>query len=99
MDNGDLQEEFGVDVPFVGRRRNRPTPSFRVGRDVYVGYFVVFRPSDGDNRPFWIAQALINVDAELVEHPHSVLIQYWKPSTSSDHIQETYNGWDGERSM
>jgi hypothetical protein len=30
MDNGDLQEEFGVDAPFVDRRHDRPTPSFRV---------------------------------------------------------------------
>jgi hypothetical protein len=49
MDNGDLQEEFGIDAPFVDRRRDRLAPSFRVGRDVYAGYFVVLRPSDGDN--------------------------------------------------
>jgi hypothetical protein len=96
MDHGELREEFGIDARFVGRRRDRPTPSFRVGQDVYAGYFVVLRPCDGDNRSFWIARALTNVDAELVEHPQCLLIQYWKPS---DHIQETYDGWDGERSM
>jgi hypothetical protein len=90
---------FGVDAPFVGRRRDRPAPLFRVGRDVYAGYFVVLRPSDGDKRPFWIARALTNVDAEPVEHPQCILIQYWKPSASSYHIQETYSGWDGDRSM
>jgi hypothetical protein len=99
MDHGELREEFGVDAPFVGRRRDRPAPSFRVGRDVYAGYFVVLRPSDGDKRPFWIARALTNVDAEPVEHPQCILIQYWKPSSSSNHIQETYAGWDGDRSM
>jgi hypothetical protein len=52
MDHGELREEFGVDAPFVGQRRDRPTPSFRVGRDVYAGYFVILRPSDGDKRPF-----------------------------------------------
>jgi hypothetical protein len=99
MDHGELREEFGVDAPFVGRRRDRPAPSFRVGRDVYAGYFVVLRPTDGDKRPFWIARALTNVDAEPVEHPQCILIQYWKPSPSSNHIQETYAGWDGDRSM
>jgi hypothetical protein len=92
MDNGDLQEEFGVDALFVGQRRDRPAPLFRIGWDVYVGYFVVPRPSDGDNRPFWIARALTNVDAEPVEHPHFVLIQYWKLMASSDYIQNTYDG-------
>jgi hypothetical protein len=87
MDHGQLREEFSIDAPSVGRRRDRPVPSFKVGRDVYVGYFVVLYPSDGDNRPFWIARALTNVDAKPVEHPHCILIQYWKPSASSDHIQ------------
>jgi hypothetical protein len=49
MDHGKLREEFGVDAPFVERRHDRPAPSFKVGRDVYAGYFVVLRPSDGDN--------------------------------------------------
>ena len=74
-------------------------PSFRVGQDVYDGYFIVLCPSNGDKRPFWIARALTNVDAEPVEHPQYILIQYWKPLASSDHIQETYGGWDGDRSM
>jgi hypothetical protein len=99
MDHGELREEFGVDALFVGRRRDRPVPSFRVGWDVYARYFVVLRPSDGDKRPFWIARALTNVDAEPVEHPQCILIQYWKPSSSSNHIQETYASWDGDRSM
>jgi hypothetical protein len=41
MDDGKLQEEFGVDAPFVGRRHDKPTQSFRVGRDVFTCYFVV----------------------------------------------------------
>jgi hypothetical protein len=52
IDNNELREEFGVDALFVGRWRDKPTPSFRVGRDVYACYFVVLHPSDGDNRPF-----------------------------------------------
>jgi hypothetical protein len=99
MDNGELREEFDVDAPFVERRHDRPAPSFKIVRNVYAGYFVVLRPSNGDNQPFWIARALTNVDAKPVEHPHRVLIQYWKPSASPDLIQETYDGWDGKRSM
>jgi hypothetical protein len=99
MDHGKLREEFGVDAHFVGQRRDRLAPSFRVGWDVYVGYFVVLRPSDGNKRPFWIARALTNVDVEPVEHPQCILIQYWKPSAFSYHIQETYGGWDGNGSM
>jgi hypothetical protein len=31
MDGGKLQEEFGDDAPFVGRRHDKPWQSFRVG--------------------------------------------------------------------
>ena len=99
MVHGKLREEFGVDAPFVGQRCDRPAPSFKVGRDVYARYFVILCPSDDNKRPFWIARALTNVDAELVEHPQCILIQYWKPLAFSYHIQETYGGWDGDRSM
>jgi hypothetical protein len=76
MENGELQEEFGGDTPFVGCRRDRPVPSFRVGRDVYAGYFLILYPSDRNNRPFWIARAISDVNAEPVEHPNCILIQY-----------------------
>jgi hypothetical protein len=74
MDNGKLQEEFGVDTPFVGHRHNRPPPSFRFGRNVYASYFVVLRPCDNDSHPFWIARAITNVNAEPFEHPNCLLI-------------------------
>ena len=86
MDHGKLREEFGIDALFVEQRRDKPAPSFRVGRDVYVGYFVILCTCDGDKRPFWIARALTNGDAEPVKHPQCILIQYWKPSSSSNHI-------------
>lgn len=66
---------------------------------MYVGYFLILCPSDNDIQLFWIARAEKNVDAEPMEHLHCILIQYWKPSASFDNIQETYDGWDGERSM
>jgi hypothetical protein len=76
MGNGELREEFGVDAPFVERRRDRPVPLFRIGRDVYAGYFIVLCPNDGNIRPFWIVRALTNVDVEPMEHPHCIVIQY-----------------------
>ena len=74
MGNGELREEFDIDAPFVGQRRDKPAPSFRVGRDVYASYFIVFFPSNGNIRPFWIVRALTNVDAKPMEHPHCILI-------------------------
>ncbi len=52
LDDGTLHEEFGEDAPFVGHRRDHPAPSFRVGCDVYVDYFVTVRLVDGDLCPF-----------------------------------------------
>jgi hypothetical protein len=54
MDDGIVREEYAEDAPFVGRRRDRPVPSFRIGRDVYAGYFIAVRSVDGDLRPFWV---------------------------------------------
>jgi hypothetical protein len=55
MDDGTIHEEYAEDAPFVGRRRDSLPPSFRVGRDVFVGYFLAVRPADGDLRSFWVA--------------------------------------------
>ena len=63
-DIGDLYEEFDEDDPFVRQARDRPTPLFRVGRDVYKGYFVTLRPCKDDKRPVWIAQALSNPNSD-----------------------------------
>jgi hypothetical protein len=74
-------------------------PSFRVGRDVYATYFVILYLGDNDNHPIWIARAITNVNAKLFKHPNHMLIQYWKPIGASDHIQEAYDGWVGERPL
>jgi hypothetical protein len=55
MDDSTVREEYAEDAPFVGRRYDRPAPSFHVGRDVYVGYFIAVRSADGNLRPFWVA--------------------------------------------
>jgi hypothetical protein len=66
---------------------------------VYGGYFVIRRRNNNNNRPFWIARAITNVNAEPLEHLNCMLTQYWKPMGAFDHIQEIYNGWDGERPL
>jgi hypothetical protein len=65
MDDGTVREEYAEDAPFVGRRHDRPAPSFRVGRDVYAGYFITVCSTDGDLRPFWVARAVTNPSPNL----------------------------------
>ena len=48
----DVRKEYGEDDHFVGHRCDHPPPSFQIGRDLYVGYFVALRPQDKDNHPF-----------------------------------------------
>ena len=53
QEDGTLWEEFARDAPHVGRRGDRPMESFRVGRDVYAGYFLAIRPAnEGTSHPF-----------------------------------------------
>jgi len=60
LEDGQMHEEFSEDSSFVGRRRDHLAPSFCVGSDVYVGYFVAVRHADGDRRQFWLVCALTN---------------------------------------
>jgi hypothetical protein len=92
-DDGEIHEEFAEDDPFVGQLCNRPLPSFRVGRDLFEGYFVAIRPADGDTRPVWIARALSNPFSNP-DHPNCVLIQYFRPTSRDRNVQDYYNGWD-----
>jgi hypothetical protein len=93
LDDGQMREEFAEDAPFVGRRRDRPAPSFRVGRDVYAGYLVAVRPADGDLRPFWLARALTNPSPDP-GHVNSIQLQYWTPTSFQHTNEDTYVGWD-----
>lgn len=91
-----MREEYADDAPFIGKRCNCPARSFRVGRDVYAGYFIVVRRADGNLRPFWIARALSDPDSNQ-EHPNCVEIQYWRPANMANHVQDTYKGWDASK--
>lgn len=92
-EDGTVREEFAEDAPFVGRRRDRPRPSFRVGRDVFAGYFVVVRPAGDDPKPFWLARAVTNPNPDP-GHVKMIRIQYWTPASRRNINMETYEGWD-----
>ena len=91
--NGRVGEEYEEDPPFVGRRCDRPRPSFRVMRDTYGGYFVVVQLADGDMKPFWLGGAMTNPSPDP-DHVHMIKIQYWRPIRGQHINEETYEGWD-----
>lgn len=76
----------------------RPRESFRVGRDVFAGYFVALRPADGDARPFWIARALTDFDVDH-NYPRCIQMQYFQPASKNSVVQETYAGWDTKKTF
>jgi hypothetical protein len=95
MDDGTVRKEYAKDAPFVGRRCDRPPPSFCVGHDVYAGYFLAVQWTDGDLRPFWVACAVINPNPDP-GYRDQIQIQYWRPN-SFQHIDvDTYAGWDSK---
>jgi hypothetical protein len=48
---------------------------FRVGRNVYDGYFLAMRSTDGDLRPIWVACAVSNPNPDP-SHRNQIQIQY-----------------------
>ena len=86
-------EQHEEEAPFVGRRRDRPCPSFNVLRDTFAGYFAAVRPADGDLKPFWLARALTNPNPDP-GHLNSIQLQYWTPSSFQHIDEDTYSGWD-----
>jgi hypothetical protein len=95
MDDDTVREEYAEDALFVGRRRDRPPPSFRVGRDVYAGYFLAVRSTDGDLRPFWVARVVSNPNPDP-GHRDQIQIQYWRPNSFQHVDADTYAGWDSK---
>ena len=92
-EEGHVREEYGEDDHFVGHRCDRPPPSFRIGRDLYAGYFVALRPSDGDDRPFWIAQAMSDPNSNP-ERPNTVQIQFFRHVSWNRDVLKFYEDWD-----
>jgi hypothetical protein len=75
MDDGTVHEEYAEDAPFVGRRRDCPAPSFRIGRDVYAGYFIAVRSADGRFAP------ILGCSSSYEPKPRS-----WSPQPDSDSV-------------
>jgi hypothetical protein len=98
VEDGSVREEYDEDDHFVGQRRDCPIPSFRVACDLYKGYFVAVRPTNGNSRPLWIARAVSDPNYNP-ERPNCVLIQYFQPTSRSELVQETYIGWDFEAGL
>jgi hypothetical protein len=91
MDDGTVREEYAEDALFVGRRCDRPPPSFHVGHDVYARYFLAVRSIDGDLCPFWVARAVSNPNPNP-GHRNQIQIQYWKPNSFQYVDADTYAG-------
>jgi hypothetical protein len=56
LDHDTVCEGYSKDATFLGRRCDRPSPSFCIGRDVYAEYFLVVRSANGDLLPFWVVR-------------------------------------------
>jgi hypothetical protein len=66
-DESTMREKYAEDIPFIGRKCDRPTPTFQVGHDVFVKYFLAVHPGDGDLRLFRVALAVINPNHDLAQ--------------------------------
>ena len=93
QEDGSLQEGQAEDVAFVGLRKDRPRPSFRVDKDTHAGYMVAVRPADGDPKPFWLARA-ITAPSPDPGHRQQIQIQYWTPASGRHINMDSYEGWD-----
>ena len=89
----DVHKEYGEDDHFIGYRCDHPSLSFRVGRDLYVGYFVALRPCNGDDHPFWIARAMSDPNSNL-EKPNTLQIQFFRPVSWNRDVLKFYKDWN-----
>ena len=82
----------------MGPLQNRLQPSFRVARDVFEGYCVAIRPTDGNFHPVWIGRTLSNPNSSP-ENLNCILIQYFHPTSRNQDVQDFYTGWNNERGL
>ena len=68
MNDSIVREEYAIDALFIGHMRDHLPPSFRVGRDVYVGYFLMVQLTDGNLRLFWVAHIVSNSNPDPGHH-------------------------------
>ena len=95
---GNVREEYGEDDHFVRHRRDRLAPLFRVGRDLYKGYFVALRPCSIDDRPFWIGRAMSDSNSNR-DLPNTVDIQFFRPMSRNKDVLKYYTGWDTNKKL
>ena len=93
IDDDTVRKEYAKDALFVGHRHDHPPPSFRVGRDIYVGYFLAVQSTNGNLRPFWVACIVSNPSPDP-DHRDQIQIQYWRPNSFQHVDANTYVGWD-----
>jgi hypothetical protein len=61
----------------------------------YEGNFIVVWLANGNGQPLQIARAKSDPNCNP-EKPNCVMIQYFQPTSRSQHVQELYTGWDSE---
>ena len=93
QEDGTLREEFAEDDHFVGHKRDRPGPSFRVARDLFAAYFLALRPCDEDDRPFWLARALTDPNSNP-DLPNTLQVEFYRPISRDENVLKFYTGWD-----
>ena len=95
MDDSTICEEYTEDAPFVGRSHDRPPPSFHIGHDIFVGYFLIVRSTNGNLCPFQVAWAVTNLNLNP-GHRNQNQIQYRMPNTFECIDADTYSRWDSK---
>ena len=64
----------------------------------FKGYFVADRSVEGDLHPVWIGRALSDSNSNP-KNPNCVLIQYFRPTSRNQDVQDFYIDWDSKRSL
>ena len=59
---------------------------------------VAIRPHDDDHKPIWVVRALIDYNVNR-KYPNCIEIQFYKPVSKQNDVQESYVGWDSECSF
>jgi hypothetical protein len=48
LEDSIVWEEYAKDASFVGKKSDRPAPSFQISCSVFIGYFLAMYSKDGD---------------------------------------------------
>jgi hypothetical protein len=95
VEDGNVCKEYNEDDHFVGKKRDRLASIFQISHNHYEGNFIVVWLANGNGQPLQIARAKSDPNCNP-EKPNCVMIQYFQPTSRSQHVQELYTGWDSE---